>query len=436
MIKEFFYAAIQAFSLKNESSSGRYTRMITHSLIFSVSLNIALLVTFLYRSLTDESSGGGQLAFQEVPASPSIDSSSNLTQLKELEKKPFFHLVQLLGEVSHQANGLSLADFALAALVREHAFDLDRALGYSPTSKVRLIAGNMQSKEVEEALFFPQLSQEERERIVRFAYTEKYPFTVEGLFTLVKYKIEAKELLEPELVQAITRTDQYISFEMLLKRQVPGLRRKEAFLLLASGNFDLFSKPLSMQSQYGAFPKSQRLQWLSAYLPHQSFVAARLLLASAPHWAASQLSSQQIEEILSLTGETSAGLDVFCLDLLTSAREQNIWHRAADRLYAMKGHTPPNSFSHRKALRDLVPREYLKNRLEMMVSEGEKVEVAIEPQLSNPKPVDQVYVVEEGDSLWEISQELGIDLQILQQHNGIQGDHIWVGQKLKIPKKI
>ena len=52
---------------------------------------------------------------------------------------------------------------------------------------------------------------------------------------------------------------------------------------------------------------------------------------------------------------------------------------------------------------------------------------------SGSKSTNQVYIVQTGDTLWIISQKLGITVALLQQANGLNTTTIYAGQKLTIP---
>lgn len=56
------------------------------------------------------------------------------------------------------------------------------------------------------------------------------------------------------------------------------------------------------------------------------------------------------------------------------------------------------------------------------------------PPPATPAP-DETYVVQAGDTLAELAEQFGVDLQVLVRANDIQNiDHIEVGQVLTIPR--
>jgi LysM repeat protein len=54
---------------------------------------------------------------------------------------------------------------------------------------------------------------------------------------------------------------------------------------------------------------------------------------------------------------------------------------------------------------------------------------------TKPKPVaTRIHVVKRGETLNVISQATGVPVQKIRELNGLKGDKILVGQKLKLPK--
>jgi len=62
--------------------------------------------------------------------------------------------------------------------------------------------------------------------------------------------------------------------------------------------------------------------------------------------------------------------------------------------------------------------------------------------LSSPAPLDgttaqspgRTYIVQPGDTLFSIARRFGVSVEELRKHNDLDGDVIWVGQRLRIPQ--
>ncbi|MDR2734180.1 MAG: LysM peptidoglycan-binding domain-containing protein [Spirochaetota bacterium] len=53
--------------------------------------------------------------------------------------------------------------------------------------------------------------------------------------------------------------------------------------------------------------------------------------------------------------------------------------------------------------------------------------------LACPLAAEEWYIVQKSDTLWSISRKFGLKVEDIRRQNGLKGDHIQVGQRLRVP---
>jgi len=425
----------------------RRLRWASQALIISISLNITLLVTFIYKSITEPIPHPLAAYYYRE------EQSFNLEQLKvsprkrdvlqDLKKDSLKKLSSLLGKREMIEDGLSLGDLALSVLVKEHYFDIARALGRKVTPTIKLLIGDETSGDIDEWLLYQSLTLHEKKEINRFALIEEWPLTSEGLFQEMHRRISNRESIGKGLIHSFLLTKEYLAIELVLRRQKHRVRKKEVLALALSGDFDLLSSVYKRQQLAPNFTANARFDLLAQYVNLNSRPAVNLLLRENPRELARWGDHAFVLSVLNVARSNTQGMKAFCMEILTGPRGQEIWKQASRVLYKQKGKALPLPFSHVKALRELIPESFLKEKLEMAFevrrpspqpyNQLDMIKVA-SPDSRETIPKIQKYRVIEGDSLWKIARKFNTTIPLLKEYNQLESDELHVGKELIVFK--
>ena len=163
-------------------------KILTQALLVSVALNLGLLATFFYTVLEKKEQ---EVVFEMPPPSERnhtvlLPSLSNGELLACYTALSFQELLALLDNEELVEEGYRKRDLALGSLVAFHFFNLEKALGAPPVQK-RTVSFIHKDQEKVDVTIFPGFSTEQYEAVKRYAKTEKWPFTAEGLFYELKH---------------------------------------------------------------------------------------------------------------------------------------------------------------------------------------------------------------------------------------------------------
>ncbi len=198
------------------------------------------------------------------PKEPPFSLSQEITALLQKDGNI---LVSLLDDKKSVGEGYTKRDLALAILITVHKVDIHRALADVPAGRYVTIG----EKEI---LLFSGLNDEAFSSIKQFMAEEMYPYTIEGLFSMLKASPQNESLKN-----AFLRTEECAAFVASFS-QKPALSKEECLQLILEGDWDLFSD--SIESQKKAFDPSleERYRILKKYLQQGSPTAATALIAT------------------------------------------------------------------------------------------------------------------------------------------------------------
>ena len=216
----------------NRDSWVKKAKWLTQALIISGALNVGLLSTFLYFTLTKE-----RTTLSVDLKDSSEQTTLTLAGMEELLARcshlSFEELVHRLSDRNHVEAGLSQRDLALGCLVSFHHFNIERALGGHPVEK-RQLTSNQKNLTV-----FPGLADYQFQAIISYAKTEKWPLTSEGLF----YEIKKREPpFESSLVEAALLTPEFHFIHLLFSKTGLHLKKDHMITLLVQGSWETIEK--------------------------------------------------------------------------------------------------------------------------------------------------------------------------------------------------
>lgn len=471
-------------------------RHLSLALIVSGALNIGVLSALLYWGMKENPPTPyceHKPASFEQQQIPLADQRGCVELLTHLSKLSFPQLVDSLSHAQLIENGYAERDLALACLIAFHHFDLQRALPKTgQPQQQRLLNWKPRGQERTTTLVvYPDLTEEQFQSIIEFAKKERWPLTAEGLFLLLKEE-KAKGDFDDHLIETFVLTPEFWTVELLFNRSGQRASKQKILTVLLEGDWNLLKQFVDQQRQVHDSSDARRQKFLLDYVKAGSPSAATLLLKSEWDFAFKKLDDQQVIAILQLMPFDLPEAMTFAKEMLVSPRSTSVWQQASLWLYAQAGEAMPNNWSHHAALVRFVPDKAsieliskppvvvmpaaitpklplgraaaigsntvkpssMPKQLSMIkpanqkpadpqplkkggeskkLSESKKI---MDPKKSEPiaSPQSLVYVVQEGDSLWKISQRFGVKVDEIKALNSLKSDVLKKGAVLKLPK--
>lgn len=381
-------------------------RVLVVGLIFSGALNIALLATLFL---------GGHSEREEVQPFPVANGEEipNRQMLAKMAPLSFRELVAYLTNRTLLEEGYRTRDLALSSLVAFHDFSIEKALAGSPLQKREIALSTGQKMAL-----FPGLSEEEFQRIVRFAYEEKWPFTAKGLFKRLKEK------KQEGLKEAFCSTSEFELIRALFHRSGCVEEQESLAELLLEGQWDWIEQFLGEQEQLLDFSPERRRAFLLGLLRLQSPLAAELLIKTDIQFALRKLTDAGVLMVLSLLPEKSREIEPFCKALCASPRSDSVWKSSLEKLYSFYGKPLPEPLDLPRLVQERFGEEEL---------EKKPLASLIAPIAPSKETARREHVVQEGESLWKIARQYKVKVEDLVSANGLEKDRLYPGMTLLIP---
>jgi len=385
-------------------------RLLTFALFISGSFNI-LLLAFLFH-----------WAFKEQPPTLYCELKPKQKNIKEvtlataerefirqLKALKFDDLLLKLSDNSEGCKGFKVKELALATLVTFHDFDLKKALARfsSAFTQKLLVFGE------EKLLVFTGMSDEQFAAITDFANREKWPFRGRGLFQLLK-----KESLRADdsLMEAFTFTPEFSAVRTLFLRDCPPINNRDLLKVILEGDWGLISAFCERQRKTQDLSAENRQRFLLDYIRAGSKAAAYLLLMTNGELAVNRLNDKTVFDLLALLEQKNDDAKRFASKIAASPRGEAVRQLAERRLTEYLGSRPAIQ---EKVLTTLKPKEPIK----------------INPPVKRPlvSSSECIYIVQEGDSLWKISQKFRLKVENIKNRNHLASDLLQPGTVLHIP---
>lgn len=432
--------------MDNSNKSSDQIKSLTKALLLSGVLNIVLMGLLFYWLIKEspprpyfELKPADQ---QEQQAPLAVDHSS-AEILRNFRLLSLEQLVAKLSNTQLVENGFSQRDLALAALVTFHHFDLSRALSKQPTpsQQRKVVIGKNRRNMPVEVVIYPALSDVQYQDIIRFAHTERWPVTSQGLFKLLS---KQQDQADPTLVDAFYFTPEFQAVETIFKRSEVQVEKPELLKVILQGDWNLLSGFAEQQRIAQDLSPAKRQRFMLDYIERKSQAAAYLLLKTDREFAGRKLDDNHVMLILDMIAETTPEAARFVLMLLTSPRNDQVRQLAAGRLFEYAGEQKPEKNLYQAALSRFLPHlvvpqkgvEVPKATKPVLSKNSGQVAAlpAIKSQVKKPvTPRVQTYTVQNGDSLWKIAKRFKVDVKQLKAYNNLKSDVLKPGSTLKIP---
>lgn len=432
-------------------------RVLSLWLAFSGLLNVGLLSSFLFWVLKetpptpyceqkpavvqDEEKGGDYLRCTEV--------------IEEFSQLPFVDLVDRLSSKKWVESGLMERDLSLACLMGIHHFDMKRALiSIGEPSEVRVFSWKNQ-KNLSLPICFG-LTDLHFEVLIDFAKKEEFPFTSEGLFALLMKKNDSK------LSATFFLVPEFWTVEHLFSRAKTPPNQPELLKLLLEGDWIKLSAFSEEQRHINDTSDTRRISFLLEYVRANSSQACLLLLKNEEISWLRKLSDDDVIAILKNMPVSLPESESFAKEMLESPRSSKVWQQAASFLYSKMG----ESFSANVPLGEILARfgsnkeksspqktDPLLSRLpikqkktvsnehnpkkltEISSLNSQKLTkktISIK-QVSKAVSRENLYTVQEGDSLWKIACRFKVKVDDIKKLNNLESNNLKPGLILKLP---
>lgn len=365
-------------------------RLLVQGLILSLALNGIFLGIFFYFFLRESPL---LISFDFRPTRALQERRlTNKERMEALKGLSFELLVERLRDKTLGEEGHSERDLALALLVKEHDFDLPRALGRMPEERLSL---------------FPALTEAEFERVYAFGKEELFPQTSRGLFQLLKRRYT------PEAAQAFVLRPEFIQLEQLFGRAGVPLKRAALLGMALEGNWELLKELYDTQRKGADFGEGRRREVLLSYIQKGSRTAAYLFLLTDGEYGVRWLEDGAICRILELLPVKTQESAAFVARLLASGRSEEVRKKAAERAQSY-------NLGEVTVLRP-GPR----------AGTGELRPLFREACPKSPKTSQ--HVVEPGETLQRLAERYGVPVEELMRLNGLKSmQPLRAGTVLKI----
>ena len=347
----------------------RRSRILIHSLIISGTLNIALMTTFITFVLKERKGVVLPMTMETVIKEASL---TNQKVLQSFLGMPYEKLVHELFDETHVEEGQRRCDLALAFLGAFHHFDVQRAFsGYPVEKRIMILEGG------KKVTLYPGLSKGRLEGIRNFARMEVWPLTPEGLFREIKLRIE----LPTSLKEAFENTTEYFVIKRAFHRLPYNISEEALFSFVIEGDWKEI-QVLADQIQKSPDGKiSDFIPFLMPRMEKGSKLAAYLLVLLEKEQALKKLDDAQMERLLSLLTEKTPEVEAFLSEVKNGLR--------CDHIQELAG-----------------------------------------------KPLENLplcHIVQPGDSLWKISRDYGVKVEVIQEMNRLESENLKLGAELLLP---
>ena len=341
-------------------------------LIISGTLNVGLIGTLGYFAIRDKQTFKSyDLKPIETRFSRASLSHTNEEELAALSLYSFEDLIRTLSDATPVEEGYTRRDLALTWLVSTHHFDIQRALPYLDTTPKQALF-TTENGEPLTLFFYPNLSEESYSVLRHYAQKEKFPITTRGL-----YERLVATPTQP-IKKSLMRTFAYQALDAAFTHAGDPIDSEQIFTLMLEGDWKALQAASEIVRTTPQIDLDTKRQILTLYLSSGSPLAANLLLTQDFTYAVKRLTNSEMQMLVQLTPDTSPH------------------------------HTALQSALHNSLRPDTL--------------------------ITHEKPIPRTHIIQDGDTLWEISRQYKISLDDLKLANHIESEYaLKPGTTLIIP---
>ncbi len=265
-------------------------------IILSIGLNIGLISTLIYKMLKQENTNN---YINKKEDDVSLDILSNNDYLLYLSTLNYKDLLLLLSNKSQVEYGYLTRDLALSCLTAFHFFNLEKALPNISIQQRYVLLEKYNNK----IILFPGLCDYHFDAIINFIKYETWPFTIQGLFNLLKTNTT------PSLEQSFITTNEFQVIRNLLNIDTENILH-----ILHEISWETFSNGLN---------EKDVKTFLLNCIDDNSKQAAIILLKEHQDYIIKKASNKHVKKILSLTKDCEE-IKKLCEEITQTPREDII----------------------------------------------------------------------------------------------------------------
>ncbi len=399
-------------------------RALTQALIISGTLNIGLLSTFIYFILKEKQS---VVSLEMQPsAQVSKQSFTNEQILRAYSKASFGELLLKMEDRELVEDGYTKRDLALASLTAFHCFPLSKVLGEAELQKRVISFQGPDGAQHIDLVAFSGLKDEHFEAVLRFARTEKWPLTTQGIYlTLQRSSVP----YDPSLLEAFYITPEFHHIQTLLQKSAPSLEKSALVEVLKAGpweNLKEVAEKLKASQLYDE--ETSRAVLINYAFAFGSKIAASALLQHQSEYIVKRLKDEQLLSFFDLNIDQKEALESMAKELLVSPRSDLVRQKAAAFLYSAAQEMMPQPYDHAVALHRFFPEKV------------KQVPVALQATPTAVKVekvrVRRTHIIQAGDSLWKIARKYGTTVDAIMKLNHMDTERLRLGRTLEIPESF
>ncbi len=358
------------------------------------------------------------ISFDLKPAAAAATlQSSNQEILWQFSTLSWAELIGQLDNDDLVEEGYKKRDLALASLVAFHGLDIERALQGFFIQKRGIAFTRKEGPEEINLILYPGLSEDQFGAIRRFIQTEKFPFTALGLFYEIQHAAQPRD---PALLEAFYLTPEFNSIATLCQRTGIHLPKEFIIEMIAQGDWKTLHQFAAEQKEQMDLTPDRLKKLLLNYVKCRSVLAAKIILQSDREFILKRLDDRDLINFLELFKEPSAPLKELLKELITSARSDTVWKKAAGLLYQFGGLQLPEPYDHNATLAAFAGG----------IAPVQKVQ---EPVIA--KKEEQKHTIAHGENLWKIARKYKVSIEALRKANNLETDKLREGKTLIIPIK-
>lgn len=384
-------------------------RNLSVALFISGSFNI-ILIAFCFFWVLRERPPTPYFEQKPLVQKTTFTMPSSAELLKRYKGKTYEQLLPLLSKKGLVEDGLRERDLVLGVLITYHDFDLERALGTTPSKRVLSF-----DEGKDKVTIYPSLNDSQYEILNQFIKMEKWPFKPKGLFHLIKNERSK----DPSLIEAFYLTPEFFSMEALFK----GISKEEILQMVVEGNFGLLSAFNEKQRTLQDLSSENRQKTLLSYINEGSQKGAEILLKTDFDFAAKRLSDSSILSILRKLNRNTEETEHFLSVLLGSPRGDEVRLMASTKYQELTG----------KSWEPLISREPLVKAPALVFPKKEEVTAPKIAVREVPPKKSLLYIVQDGDTLWKIGKRFKVSIEEIRSLNKLKSDSLKPGSPLKVP---
>ena len=391
-------------------------RVLTHLLLLSIALNIALATAFI----THKVRAARTLRPQTTQARPAKVVVSNAEVIKNFFSYSFEELVGELDNRELVQDGYSRRDLALSCLVSYHHFDMRRALIGKEIQVRKYTFVHTGGGEQFDLEVYPALEESDFQLIQNFLKREKWPLTTEGLFEELK-KESTEPNLTTSLAQTFVSTSEFYTLYTLFRRKCDSVKASEVLQMILEGPWNSFNEFIALQKTAPNLTEVSMRELLTKYVEYGVRTASLLWIKLDGEFVLRGLDDQLLKKVVNQIQVSNQQVTHFLKQLLASARSDEVRELAGRKLYTFENLPIPEPYSHELAIRQFVPE--MAQREDEVVAKNDEAQQVI------------MHTVAEGESLWKIAKKYHTSISDIRNANKLKNDKLRPGQNIEIPVK-